>query len=91
MELTLKELLQDALNTEKYLICMYDQFTKESSCVPLLELLMDNNSEILHTLHDIFIEMKNRQFYPVKPAETKMINEAITMLEETKVCYKEDF
>lgn len=85
IKLTEKEILQDALITEKFMVNMYDQFLKEASCMPLLDLLLEQYEQLCDIQHKVFLNMKERDFYPVENAEMKKINEALTLQkQETK-------
>ena len=91
VKLSSKELLQDALVAEKFLVTMYDQFLKESSCVPLLDLLLDNYAQNAEAQHEVFMVMKERDMYPVENAEAQKIQQTITMLKENTRTFDKDF
>ena len=91
IKLTPKELLQDALIAEKFLVIMYDQFLKEASCMPLLNLLLDNFSATAEAQHQVFLEMKERDMYPVEDAEMQKIDQTILMLKQNKRTFDNDF
>lgn len=90
-KLTEKEILQDVLLCEKFMLSMYDQFSKEASCMPLLDICLDNMEEIFGLQHEIFLAMKEKQYYPVTDAEKQKIDETIKMLKENKKDYSKDF
>lgn len=90
-KLTLEELLQDALIAEKYMISMYEQFIKEASNVTLIDLLLDNFNELVETQHVLFLEMKERNMYPVTNAEKQKIEEAEVNLKQKRKNYEKDF
>ncbi len=89
MKLMPKEILEDALICEKFMIGAYSQFIMEASCRPLIDLLTANASELIATQHAIFKEMEKRGFYPVTEAKEQDITKAVTTAQSTKKCYKE--
>lgn len=90
-KLTIKEILQDALICEKYMLASYEQFGKESSNQTLLALMIDNFESTAHSLHRVFREMKDRNLYPVENAELNKIEKAITKLEQSNKTHSDDF
>lgn len=90
-ELTEQEILQDCLICEKFLLEMYDQFTKEVSNLPLQDLMLENMEEVFKIQHQLFIEMKDRKFYPVTMAEKEQINQTIKTLQQNTKDYSDDF
>ena len=71
-----KELLTDALSSEKLVTSSYDTFANECSTPQLF-------TEVLNLLHeehdiqnDIFTEMHTRGWYPTPAAEQQKIDEA---------------
>ncbi len=90
-KLTLEELLQDALIAEKYMISMYEQFIKEASNVTLIDLLLDNFNELVETQHVLFLEMKERNMYPVTNAEKQKIEQAEVTLKQKRKSFEKDF
>lgn len=91
IKLTLKEVLQDALVAEKFMMAMYEQYMKESSNTALIDVCLENFAELSDTLYAIFIEMKDRGMYPVENAEKQKIEQTITMLKESTKAYTKDF
>ncbi len=91
IKLTLKEILQDALICEKFMVSMYEQFLKEASNEILLDLLLTNFEEVAQTQHDIFLEMKDRDMYPIENAETQKIEQTMTLLKQATKTYSKDF
>ena len=90
-KLTLEELLQDALIAEKYMISMYEQFIKEASNVTLIDLLLDNFNELVETQHVLFLEMKERNMYPVTNAEKQKIEQTEVTLKQKRKSFEKDF
>ena len=73
MKGTIKDILQDALICEKFMIDAYAKFIMEASCRPLIDVLTTNASQIIATQHAIFKEMEARGLYPLKyPTLTEM-------------------
>lgn len=89
-KLSVKEILQDALICEKFLLSSYEQFGKESSNLTLLALMLDNFDSTTQSLHRVFVEMRDRNFYPVENAELNKIEKAITKLEQSNKTYSDD-
>lgn len=90
-KLTLEELLQDALICEKFMLSMYDQFVKEASNENLMGLLLKNYEDTLNIQHDIFLEMKERNFYPVTVADKQKIEQSLFTIKEKTKSYSKDF
>jgi len=91
MDLTLEEILMDVLMAKKHLAGLYDQFIKEASNVTLLDMLLDHYTAIIDTQHALFLEMKERNFYPVENAEKEKTQQALTTLKEDCKNYSKDF
>lgn len=91
MDLTVQEILQDTLVCEKFLADMYAQFMKDSSCVPLLDLCLENYEQVIKTQHVMFLEMHERDFYPTTPAEAQKIKQTITTIKQNTKNYSDSF
>ena len=73
------------------MISMYDQFLKEASNPALLDLLLTHYEDLADTQHELFIEMRDRNFYPVENAETQKLEQTLNTLKQAKKDYKKDF
>lgn len=90
-KLTLKEVLQDALICEKFMLGMYEQFLKESSNPVLLKLMLKNFEATAENQHQVFVEMRDRNMYPVENAELMKVEKAITTLDQGTKVYDDSF
>ena len=89
MKLTSKEILQDALLCEKYMVEMYAKCIIEASCRPLIDLMTANASDIIATQHAVFKEMEKRGMYPVTEAKAQDIQTIVSAADTNKKCYKD--
>lgn len=77
--MTEQEMLQDALIAHKFLLSMYNQFGMECSNLPLRKMLIEQYTEVSTHNFDIFEVMKKEGSYPITPAASKEVNQAIKM------------
>lgn len=91
LKLTVEELFIDSLITQKYMISAYEQFVKEASNENLIDLLLGNLEDTIKDQHDIFMEMKERNLYPVPMAEKQKMEQAIITLDQKTKNYAKDF
>ena len=77
--MTEKEILQDLIIAEKFLLSMYNQFGLECSNKTLRNLFIQHHSEVSKHNFEIFTLMKDKGLYPVMEAEEQEINKAIDM------------
>lgn len=91
VKLTLEEMLIDALVAEKFMLTAYDQFIKEASNMPFINLLLNHFDDLVKTQHELFLEMKERNFYPVEMAEKQKIEQSLVMLKQKAKDYSKEF
>lgn len=90
-QLTVQEILQDLIICEKFMATMYKQFTLEVSNMDLQKLCLNNMEEIFETQHQIFLQMKERDLYPVEIAPMKKIDTTIKTVKDNSKYYDESF
>ena len=77
-----KNLLSDALQSQKFATSMYNMAAGECDDPQLRTTLMNILSEEHDIQNDIFTIMKNQGFYPLKQATNQQVLEARTQLEQ---------
>ena len=82
-----KETMHDCLDTEKYLIGMYNAALTESATPEVVQTLTDLLSDTYRMQQQIFREMNSRGWYPVTKAEEQKIAQAKQKF-STAVCTK---
>ena len=70
-----KEILTDALNSEKYLCTMYQSDLTESATPEVAGCLHSIWNDQQHTAKRIYEEMSRRGWYPVEQAETSKVEQ----------------
>ena len=70
-----KEMLTDALNSEKFATDNYNVFAYECANVALKNEFMSLLNEEHQIQYDIFEEMNKRGLYPVKPAQQQAVDQ----------------
>ena len=73
---TNKEIMHDCLDTEKYLIGMYQTALTESATPEVVQTLTDLLSDNFRMQQQLFREMNSRGWYPVTKAEEQKIAQA---------------
>ena len=68
-----REMLTDALSSEKFMTENYNTFTNECASPTLMNEFMNLLSEEHQIQHDIFSEMQKRGWYPTQDAPTQKI------------------
>ena len=71
-----REMLTDALSSEKFMTENYNTFTNECASPTLMNEFMNLLSEEHQIQHDIFSEMQKRGWYPTPMAEEQKIQSA---------------
>ncbi len=71
-----KEILNDALNSEKHLTSTYNTFANECANPQLRGALMQLLNDEHAIQFDVFTEMHNRGFYPTPMADQQKIDQA---------------
>lgn len=90
-ELSIQEILQDLLICEKFMITMYKQFAIELSNVDLQDLFIENMEDTFDIQHLLFLEMKERELYPVENAPMEKIDMAIKTIKDNSKYYDDTF
>ena len=78
-----KNLLSDALQSQKFCTSMYNMAAGECDDPQLRQTLMNLLDEEHKIQNDIFTIMKTQGFYPIKQATNQQVMEARTQLEAT--------
>ena len=78
-----KNLLSDALQSQKFCTSMYNMAAGECDDPQLRQTLMNLLGEEHKIQNDIFTIMKTRGFYPIKQATNQQVMEARTQLESS--------
>lgn len=68
-----QDLLTDVLAQEKYLMGVYTDGIKESSCPELRDLLMCNMHNVTQGQYQVFDEMNKKGLYPIKTADDQEV------------------
>lgn len=71
-----REMLIDALSSEKYMTDGYNTFTNECASPSLMNEFMNLLCEEHQIQHDVFTEMQKRGWYPTQPATEDKIQQA---------------
>ena len=71
-----KEKMHDCLDTEKYLIGMYQTALTEAATPEVVQTLTDLLSDNFRMQQQLFREMNSRGWYPVSKAEEQKIAQA---------------
>ena len=71
-----KEQMHDCLDTEKYLIGMYQSALTEAATPEVIQTLTDLLTEAFRMQQQLFREMNSRGWYPVTKAEDQKFSQA---------------
>ena len=71
-----KEILNDALSTEKHITATYNTFANECACPKLKNTLIDILNDEHAIQFDVFTEMHNRGLNPTPMADTQKVEQA---------------
>ncbi len=71
-----EEIITDILTTEKALIGFYAATACETSCQNLRQVLVDNLSCTVTDQYQVFDQMRQRNWYPVKNAPAQEVQDA---------------
>lgn len=74
--LTDREMLTDALSSEKFMTDNYNTFANECASPTMMNEFMNLLSEEHQIQHDIFTEMQKRGWYPTQDAPAEKIAQA---------------
>ncbi len=77
--MTEKDVLQDLLIAQKFMLSMYNQFGLECSTKELRNILIRHHAKVSEHNFEIFNVMKDKGLYPVTEAEQQQIDTAIDM------------
>ena len=81
---TERDMLQDLLMTEKNIVKTYGGFIVETSCENLRGVLNANIKDSVCDQFEIFNSMRDRNYYPVKEAESTDVQQAKTKFTDVK-------
>ena len=70
-----KEMMHDCLDTEKYLIGMYQSALTEAATPEVVQTLTDLMADTFRMQQQLFREMNSRGWYPVTKAEEQKITQ----------------
>lgn len=79
-----QELLSDLLSQEKQLVKDYAGDITETSCTNLRQLLLKNMTECSTDQYAVFDEMRKRQMYETKKAQTTEVDTAKQKMQQLK-------
>lgn len=79
-----KELLNDLLNEEKQIVKAYATYVTEASCQNLRQLLIRNMTECSEDQYNIFDQMRQRQMYNPKDAQSQDVTQAKESIQTLK-------
>ena len=79
-----KELLNDLLNEEKQIVKSYATYVTEASCQNLRQLLIRNMTECSEDQYNIFDQMRQRQMYNQKNAQSQDVTQAKESIQTLK-------
>ena len=71
-----KETMHDCLDTEKYLLGMYNTALTESATPEVIQTLSDLLSDTFRMQQQLFRDMNSRGWYPVPKAEEPKLQQA---------------
>ena len=71
-----KEIMHDCLDTEKYLIGMYNAALTEAATPEVVQTLTDLLADSFRMQQQLFREMNSRGWYPVTKAEDQKVTQA---------------
>ena len=74
--LTDREMLTDALSSEKFMTDNYNNYANECASPSLMNEFMNLLSEEHQIQHDVFSEMQKRGWYPTQDAPEEKIRQA---------------
>lgn len=70
-----REMMQDALSSQKQVAAAYDSFANECSSPAVMSELMNILNEEHQLQHEVFDELQKRGWYTTEPAPQKKIDE----------------
>ena len=79
-----KEMMNDALSTEKQLLSEYSTFIAEASCQNLRNQLQQIMTETQQMQFGIFNEIQSKGWYQIKNAPLTEVGQAVTTLQQVK-------
>lgn len=71
-----QDIITDLLSTEKWLSGTYATNITECSCANLRRVLLDNFASICNDQYQLFDQMRQRNWYPVKNAQPQEVQAA---------------
>ncbi len=71
-----KDMMDDALSSQKFITENYNNFANECSSTAVKTEFMNILNEEHTIQHDVFLEMQKRGWYPVEAADQNKINQA---------------
>ena len=83
-----EEIISDILTTEKTLVGFYGATACETTCQNLRQVLVDNMGRTVSDQFQVFDQMRQRNWYPVKNAPAQEVQDAKTKFSQmkTQIC-----
>jgi spore coat protein CotF len=79
-----EEIVSDLLTTEKSLVGFYAATACETTCPNLRQVLIQNLGSAVNDQYQVFDQMRQRNWYPVKNAPPQEVQEAKQKLSQIK-------
>jgi len=79
-----EEIISDILTTEKTMVGFYGATACETTCPNLRRVLVDNMACTVGDQYQVFDQMRQRNWYPVKNAPTQEVQDAKTKFSQMK-------
>lgn len=71
-----REIMNDALSSQKFIAEGYNTGATECACPQLMSVMMNILNEEHQMQHELFTEMQNRGWYVTTPAEQQKVQQA---------------
>lgn len=71
-----KDILMDMLAQEKFLMGLYATNITESNCTQMRDMFLNHLDQLSQDQYQIFEQMNQKGYYPIKPAQPQDIQEA---------------
>ena len=84
-----EEIVSDILTTEKTLVGFYGTSACETTCQNLRQVLVGNMGQTVSDQYQVFDQMRQRNWYPVKNAPSQEVQDAKTKFSQMKsqICH----
>ena len=79
-----EEIISDLLTTEKTMVGFYGTNACETTCQNLRQVLVDNMGKAVSDQYQVFDQMRQRNWYPVKNAPPQEVQDAKTKYSQMK-------